>query len=201
MVQSHRGNTCFKDFAPILIFGLNSGFSKIGPQYQFIRKMNFQPLVKILTKFFGAPSLRFLTVQYYYVLITKRSKFENSPEVPIKPRKLVLKLVKNGFSMMKMALILSPKPKPLVIMVPLRHEKYQKSFFQFLKNFLGKIGHVKNRPPGKISQIEGQYWSEANTFDINDWMKVLEQVLRNKKMKTEFSALVSLYGKSRFYNS
>ena len=113
----------------------------------------------------------------------------------------MLKLVKNGFSMMKMALILSPKPKPLVIMVPLGHEKYQKSFFQFLKNFLGKIGHVKNRPPGKISQIEGQYWSEANTFDINDWMKVLEQVLRNKKIKTEFSALVSLYGKCRFYNS
>lgn len=173
----------------------------MGPQYQFIKKMNFQPLVKILTKFFGAPSLRFLTVQYYYVLITKSSKFKNFPEFPEKTWKLVLKLVKNGFSMMKMALILSPKPKPLVIMVPLGHEKYQKSFFQFLKNFLGKIGHVQNRPPGKISQIEGQNWSKANTFDINDWMKVVEQYLRNKKIKTEFSALVSLYGKCRFYNS
>ena len=101
---------------------------------------------------------------------------------------------------MEMARILIPKSKLWATIASLGLGKSQ-IFFSIFENFLGKIGHVKNRPPGKISQIEGQYWSEANTFDINDWMKVVEQVLRNKKIKTEFSALVSLYGKCRFYNS
>ena len=56
-------------------------------------------------------------------------------------------------------------------------------------------------PTGKIAHMEGQFWSEANPFDINDWMKVVEQVLRNKKIITDFSALVSLSGKYRFYSS
>ena len=53
----------------------------------------------------------------------------------------------------------------------------------------------------KIAQMEGQFWQGCNTFDINDWIEVVEQVLKNQKIKVDFSALVSISIKSIPYNS
>ena len=105
------------------------------------KNMNFIPLVKILIKFLERPVCNF-KVPYNHAMITKRSKFKNSGGPKFAPWKIGLKLVKNLFSMISIALILPPKFKPLVIMVPLGLEKYQKFFFKFLKKFSGMIGHA-----------------------------------------------------------
>ena len=54
----------------------------------------------------------------------------------------------------------------------LRSWKISEFVFSIFEKFLGKIGHVKNRPTDKIAQMEGHFWQGYKTFDINDWIEV-----------------------------